>query len=187
MNMRSDSGRWSLVFLMVLLFMLAPAMQIVAHDHGMAARHGEFGVRPEREGGESGAIAAGLLAIANFPVVLSLLLKTSARLLPAEMELKETLRKINVRQKKYLMLLHYWVNPLAIGVAIFHYSASECASTAFPELGLAAMFLISVLGIMMALRLSPVFMKKMVFRFHTSPIVLLVVLSILLLGHSMVD
>jgi hypothetical protein len=187
MNTRSDNRRWSLVFLMLLLFMLVPAMQIVAHDHGMTVRHGEFGVRPEREGGESGAIAAWLLAVANFPVVLSLLLRTSARLLPIETELKETLRKINVRQKKHLMFLHYWVNPLAIGVAIFHYLASECKSTAFPELGLAAMFLISVLGIMMALRLSPVFMKKMVFKLHTSPIVLLVVLSILVLGHSMVD
>jgi hypothetical protein len=36
-------------------------------------------------------------------------------------------------------------------------------------------------------KISPAFMRKTIFRLHTSPIVLIAIFSILMIGHSMVD
>lgn len=142
---------------------------------------------PDHEGGEAGGLAALLFGIANFPVVLSMLLKTCAKMLPAHVGLGDRIRKINLRQKKYLMTLHYWVNPLALGIAAVHFFSSECGSTAMPELGMGAMILVSVLGLMMTLRLSPPSMRKIVFALHTNPIVTILVFSFLVIGHSVID
>jgi hypothetical protein len=144
------------------------------------------GMRDHR-GGEVGALAALLFGIANFPVILSILLKTMARLLPDRMRLKERIKQLNLCQKKYLMNLHYWVNPLAFGIAIAHFWSSECRSTAMPELGMGAMLVVSILGIMMTLKLSPPAMRRVVFRLHTSPIITILVFSSLLIGHSVID
>jgi hypothetical protein len=145
------------------------------------------GGRADHEGGELGGLAALLFGIANFPVILSILLKTLARLLPDRISLKEKIKLLNLRQKKYLMNLHYWVNPLALGIAIVHFWSSECRSTAMPELGMGAMLLVSVLGLVMTLRLSPPSMRKIVFTLHTHPIVTILVFSFLVIGHSVID
>lgn len=102
------------------------------------------------------------------------------------MSLKERTKQLNLRQKKYLMKLHYWVNPLAIGVAIAHFWSSACRTTAMPELGMIAMLIISVLGLMMTLRLSPPSMRGIVFKLHTSPLITILILSFLLIGHSVI-
>jgi hypothetical protein len=65
---------------------------------------------------------AWLFGIANFPVGLSILLITSAKAMQSRVGVKEAIKGINLRQKKHLMGLHYWVNPLAIAVAILHFS-----------------------------------------------------------------
>ena len=70
------------------------------------------------------------------------------------------------------MKLHYWLNPVAIGVAIIHFLSTECKATAIPELGLGVMLLICILGLLVTFRLSPASMRKAIFRFHTSPILL---------------
>ena len=145
------------------------------------------GGRPDHRGGEAGGLAALLFGIANFPVLLSILLKTMARLLPDRMGLRERIKQLNLRQKKYLMNLHYWVNPLALGIAIVHFWSSECRSTAMPELGMGAMLIVSILGIMMTLKLSPPAVRRVVFRLHTSPIITILVFASLLIGHSVID
>jgi hypothetical protein len=143
--------------------------------------------KPDHEGGEAGGLAALLFGVANLPVVLSMILKTSARVLPGRMGLSDRILSINLRQKKYLMKLHYWVNPLALGIAIAHFFSSQCRSTAMPELGMGAMFLVSVLGLMMALRLSPPSIRRVVFTLHTNPIATILVFSFLVIGHSVID
>ena len=154
-------------------------------DHGWerAALH----ARIAGAGNASGVIAAWLFGIANFPVVVSILLRASAKAIQSDLQLRDTLRRMNLRQKKFLMKLHYWLNPIAAGAAIFHFSHSECKSTFFPELGLGAMLVIILLGLLMIFRLSPAAARKPISQFHTSPILLAVVISILLIGHSMVD
>lgn len=142
----------------------------------------------EDGGGSGSGVAAGwLFGIANFPVALSILLKAFGKAASPNSSLKEAFKKTNLRQKKYLMNLHYLLNPLAAGVAIFHFIVAECRSTFFPELGLIVMLLILILGLMITFRLAPQSVSRTVFRLHTNPISLTVVLSILLIGHSMVD
>jgi hypothetical protein len=141
----------------------------------------------DHEGGESGGLAALLFGVANFPVVLSMLLKASASMLPDRRSLRDRIRTLNLRQKKYLMHMHYWVNPLAFGVAIAHFWSSECRSTAMPEFGMVAMLFVFVLGLMMTFKLSPPSMRRFVFKLHTSPIVTILVFCFLLIGHSVIE
>lgn len=157
------------------------------HSSGGGYNNEETAYREDGGGSGSGQIAGWLLGIANFPVALSILLKTFGKVVSPDSSLKETLKKINLRQKKYLMDLHYWLNPVAVGVAIFHFVVAECRSTFFPELGLIVMLLIFILGLMITFKLAPQSMSRAVLKLHTSPISLTVVLSILLIGHSMVD
>lgn len=151
-----------------------------SHQYGQAGNE-------QRGDGVSGTVAAWLLGIANLPVVLSVLLKTSAKAMQSRVRAREAIKRINLRQKKHLMGLHYWVNPPAIAVAILHFFLSECSSTPFPELGLIAMIFISALGLLMTFRLSPASMSKAVFRLHTNPVLLGAIFSILLIGHSIID
>jgi hypothetical protein len=143
--------------------------------------------RAEGAAGASGQIAAWLLGIANFPVVLSILLKTCGKVIPQRSSLKEAVGQMNRRQKRYLMKLHYWLNPVAVGVAIIHFLSTKCEATTIPEIGLGVMLLVCILGAMVTFRWSPASIRKTIFRFHTSPISLLAGISILLIGHSMVD
>ncbi len=178
----------SMLLLLMFLCMLVLDLPLFAHaDEGFDRRGSHNMERPDHEGGELGGLAALLFGTANFPVVLSILLKTLARLLPDGMGIREKIKRANVFQKKYLMNLHYWINPLAFGVAIAHFWSSECRSTAMPEMGMGAMLIVSVLGLMMTLRLSPPSMRKLVFKLHTSPIVAIVVFSFLLIGHSVIE
>jgi hypothetical protein len=146
----------------------------------------DSGGMPDHEGGESGGLAAFLLGVANFPVLLSLLLKSLARLLPDKI-VKEKIKQLNLRQKKRLMKLHYWGNPLALGVAIAHFWSSACRNTAMPEMGIGAMLIVSVLGLMMTLKLSPRAMRSVVFKLHTSPVITILVFLFLLIGHSAIN
>jgi hypothetical protein len=177
----------SLIF--ILLFVCASILhgQISTYAPHRESRHYSQAGNESRGDGASGTLAIWLLGIANFPVVLSVLLKTSGKAMQSRVKARETIKRINLRQKKNLMGLHYWVNPLALAVAILHFSLSECSSTLFPELGLIAMILISALGLLMTFRLSPAFMSRTVFRLHTSPVLMGTVFSILLIGHSMMD
>jgi hypothetical protein len=174
----------------LLLFMLASnafADQGELVRHGRQISEGMNDGNQDHEGGELGGLAALLFGVANFPVALSMLLKASAGLLPDRMSLKDSIRRINLRQKKYLMNLHYWVNPLAFGVAIAHFWSSECRSTAMPELGMGAMLFVFILGLMMTFKLSPPSMRRFVFRLHTSPIITILVFCFLLVGHSVIE
>jgi hypothetical protein len=143
--------------------------------------------REEGLGGASGQVAAWLFVIANFPVVLSLLQKACRKVMPQNANLKEAVDQIDLRQKRYLMKLHYWLNPIAVGVAIVHFLYTECKATAIPEIGLGAMLLVCMLGIMVTFKWSPASMRKNIYRIHTSSISLLAIVLILAIGHSMVD
>jgi hypothetical protein len=140
----------------------------------------------DHKGGAAGGLAALLLGAANFPVLLSLLLKSLTRFMPESVSLKARIRQLNALQKKYLMKLHYWVNPLALGVAIAHFWSSACRSTAIPELGMGAMLIVSVLGLMITLRLSTPAIRSIVCRLHTNPIITVLVFSALIIGHSVI-
>lgn len=176
----------------VLCFLLLPA----GHGYGDAHKGEKHGIRKAYEHSfdkgdhgddTTGEVAAWMFGFANFPVALSVILKALAKMLPPGLNLQDPLAKFNRRQKKYLMMLHYWLNPVALGVALTHLSLSTCRSTAFPEWGLGVMLIAVLLGLMMKLKLSPASMRQRVFRFHTSPVLLIAAVTILLIGHTIVD
>jgi len=180
------TGLW-----IILCLVLTTATLSYAHGNRGSRNHygtgyGQAAGREEKGGEASGQIAAWLFGLANFPVALSILLKAGGKAMPQGLNLKKTIDLANSRQKRHLMRLHYWLNPVAAAVAIFHFSAAECRSTIMPELGLGLMLLIIILGLMMTFRLSPMPMRKAICKLHTSPISLAAAISILMIGHSMI-
>jgi hypothetical protein len=153
------------------------------HERGHEGASGEG----EGLGGASGQIAAWLFGIANLPIVVSILLKACGKAAPQGSKIKEVADQINRRQKRYLMKLHYWLNPVAVVIAIIHFLSTKCDAAAMPEIGLGLMLLVCILGIMVSFQWSPASMRKAIFRLHTSSILFVGSISILLIGHSMVD
>ncbi len=179
-----------LVVLVVVSMILMAGIQVYAHKHGEFERYSEKGYAQagrEDHGGEAtGVIAAWLFGIANFPVALSILLKAGGKAIPRTSTLKKGIAQANSRQKRYLMRLHYWLNPIAAAVAILHFASAECRSTFIPELGLGMMLLIIVIGLMMTFRMSPAPVRRAFFKVHTSPVSLVAAISILMIGHSLI-
>jgi hypothetical protein len=189
MNLKSPK-RNTRIWLFACMVLIASTLSLV-HGQGELRHHTE-GIFEQTDydegpGGATGAIAAWLFALANFTVALSILLKTGKKLLPLESKHAAVLDKINRSQKRRLMRLHYWLNPVAAGVAILHFTHTECQSTFMPELGLGIMLLIIILGLMMTFRLSPTSTKKAVFKLHTSPISFIAAIAVLMIGHSLID
>jgi hypothetical protein len=181
----------SLIVLALLLALIGAVTVYASSPHNGGHHYGksneQTGEKGEGLGGASGQTAAWLLGIANFPVVLSILLKTYSKLPSRNSHLKESMERMNLRQKAYLMKLHYWLNPVAVIVAIIHFLFTQCETTAMPEIGLGAMLVVCILGMMVIFKWSPPAIRKAVFQFHTSSLFSLAIISILLVGHSMVD
>lgn len=140
------------------------------------------------EGNETtGQIAAWSLAAANLSVVLSLLIKGVRRFAPLNARLKESLLKFNSMQKKHLMQFHYLLNPIILIVALLHFSLSSCRSTSLPEWGLLIMGGIVLLGVVLKFRLCSKSFLSSVYKIHTQPALLILFITVLFIGHMMVD
>jgi hypothetical protein len=198
--MKAGSKRKALPLLICLIFcsLLAPVYQGQADDHKESKHqgkkteehrltNGDQGKKGDRGNETTGEMAAWIFGVANFPVALSIILKTCAKFIPPRLSRRDSLTTFNRQQKKHLMKVHYWLNPIALGLALTHFSLSTCRSTAFPEWGLGIMLVTVLLGLVMKFKLSPASMRQGVFKFHTSPILLIAAISILLIGHTIVD
>lgn len=140
------------------------------------------------EGNEAaGQMAAWLLAAANLPVVLSVLIKWNNKVVPMGNGLKDTLARFNRFQKKHLMRFHYLLNPVVLGIALWHWLSSRCKSTAMPEWGLIVMVGLIALGLIMKLGLCPKPLRKGFYRLHTQPLVFAAMVTVLTIGHLIVD
>lgn len=135
----------------------------------------------------AGQIAAWLLLVANLPVALSLLIKGTKRFAPLRAELQKTLVSFNRMQKKALMGLHYYLNLAILGIALWHWLASRCKSSALPELGLIVMGTLIALGFLMKFRLCPKVFRKYVYQIHTQPAIFVALFLVLTAGHLIVD
>ena len=140
------------------------------------------------EGNETaGQMAAWLLVAANLPVVLSVLIKWTNKVAPIGNKLKDALARLNRFQKKHLMRLHYLINPLVLGIALWHWLSSRCRSTVLPEWGFVMMAALIVLGLVVKYRLCPKPLRKSVYRIHTQPLVFIAMVMVLTIGHLIVD
>lgn len=93
----------------------------------------------------------------------------------------------NKFQKKYLMRFHYFLNPIALCVAFLHFLLSSCRSSPLPEWGLVLVTMVVFLGLILKFKVSPKWMRKIVYRFHTSLAAFSAVILVLVVGHLLVD
>jgi hypothetical protein len=135
----------------------------------------------------TGQTAGWMFAAANLPVALSLLLKGAINLAPLAPQSKDRVKRFNLHQKKHLMHFHYFLNPLAAMTALAHFSLSACRSSSLPEWGLAGATSLVLLGMAMKFKVSPLNLRKIVYKIHTNPLSVGLVLTVLLIGHSIVD
>ena len=145
-------------------------------DHNRVDKGNEF----------TGQFAAWTFAVANLSVAFSLVLKGIMRLPTLSVTIKDRIRFFNKRQKKHLMRLHYFLNPVAIILGLLHFGLSSCRSSPFPEWGLAAASALALIGILLRFNILPR-IRKSVYRIHTSPLPFGLVSVFLLIGHSLID
>jgi hypothetical protein len=177
------------------LFFLCCAPDAFADDddHRYKKRNKDIGtafnhVKNEDKNEATGQAAAWMLAAANLNVLISLLIRgTRFTALPAQ--INDRLKRFNQIQKKFLLPVHFFLNPLALGVAFIHFmsATSQCRASGLPEWGLVLMALITGIGIMVKFNVFPKSLRKSTYRIHTNPLPITVLLVILLIGHAVVD
>jgi len=193
-----------ILILLVLLILQVRGGLSLAHDH--PAGDGSYRQREDRkaqqvdhdrkkgkgEKGEEGNEATGqgaawLLVSANVTIVLSILIKKSSPLLPVSPRTTILLKTFNQAQKRYLMRLHDVLNPMALCAAFFHFLLSSCRSSSLPEWGLIGVTMLVLLGLVLKFKIAPVWMRRVVYRLHTSPVTFSTVILLLVVGHLISD
>lgn len=146
-------------------------------------------VKNEENNEATGQAAAWLLIAANLNVVLSLIIRGITRYAALPAQINDKIKRLNQLQKKFLLPVHYFLNPLALGVAFIHFisATSSCRASGLPEWGLVLMALITGIGVMVKFKLSPKILRKNTHQIHTNPIPIALLLVILIIGHAVVD
>ena len=177
------------------LFFLCCTPPAVADDnaHHYKKRSKDIGtvfnhVKNEKNNEASGQAAAWMLAAANITVLLSLLIRVT-RYTDLPTQINDRIKRFNQLQKKFLLPVHYVLNPLALGMAFIHFmsATSACEASGLPEWGLILMALITGIGIMVKFKVFSKSLRKNTYRIHTNPIPITLLLVILLIGHAVVD
>ena len=135
----------------------------------------------------TGQTAAWLLVAANLTVALSMLMKGANHYLPLKPGTKNALNRFNQFQKKHLMRFHYVLNPSALCIAGLHFLLSFCRKSSLPEWGLLIVLIMVFLGLMVKFNVTPKWMRKSVYRLHTSPAAFSALILVLIVGHLIVD
>ena len=187
-----------LIVMISLTFLPFPILSLAGdHEKGHSdsrqyeIRKGHDGKREGKKddkGNEfTGQLALWLLVAANLNAAISIISKSANRFLPLGLKTKSLINRYNQLYKKYLMRFHYVLNPLGFCIAFFHFLLSSCRSSPFPELGLLLMTLIVGLGLILKFRVSPKWMRRFVYRLHTSSATFSALILVLAIGHLIVD
>lgn len=176
------------------IYSLAFLPNAFADDHRQKGKHLDRSVFSNSEHGRgdkgnelTGESTAWIFATANLPALLSLLVRGLIRNTGLAGNVKDRLKRFNQAQKRYLMPLHYLLNPLALLLAFIHFSLSHCRSSSLPEWGLAVMASLALIGILVKFKVTPKGIRKTVYQIHTNPLPVGLLVIILLVGHSIVD
>jgi hypothetical protein len=135
----------------------------------------------------SGLTTAWLLVLANLTIVLSILLNAMIHYFPIEPEGKSSIRRLNQLQKKRLMRFHYVLNPAALVLGCFHFILSSCKSSFMPEWSLIMVAVMVFLGIILKFQLFPRKVGRLVYRLHTTPVLIILFVFLVVTGHQFVD
>jgi len=191
-------GKIFLIILMISTFWFFPKLGI-ADDHKEGRRDSrqheirkghddERDRKKDDKGNEvTGQLALWLLVAANLSVALNMAFKTARRFLPLGIKSKSLINRFNKFHKKYFMPFHYVLNPTGFCIAFFHFLLSSCRSSFFPILGLLLMTPIVGLGFMLKFKVAPKWMRKFVYRLHTSSATFSALILVLAIGHLVVD
>jgi hypothetical protein len=204
-RMKAKKGKTKLIMFFMCSLLVAISFSVtpfcMADDHKNSGKHyDKHGDRKgdgvlggllrgrHDEGNETtGQIVAWNLAVANLTVALSVIIRGLKKFAPLAPETKNTLSRFNSTQKKYLMRFHYLLNPLIFVVAVIHWTLSKCKSTALPEWGLVTMGAIVSLGIILKFKLCSKELLLNVYKIHTNAVILILMISLLLIGHLSMD
>jgi hypothetical protein len=193
-----------LMLLSAMFFCLVWPNTIMADDHKSRdgynkryeAKKGNFDytrangrqIKKGDDGNEiSGLTTAWLLVLANLTIVLSILLKAIIHYFPLEPGGKSSFRRLNRLQKKHLMRFHYVLNPAALVLGFFHFILSSCQSSSMPEWGLIMVSVMVFFGIILKFQLFPRKVGRLVYRLHTTPVLLILLVFSVVTGHQFVD
>jgi hypothetical protein len=153
-------------------------------DHDHKEGEGKKGVHGNEA---TGQLAAWLLVSANLTVVFSLLSKGANRFLPLTPQKKTMLKRFNQVQKKYLMRIHYVLNPMALCVGLLHFLLASGRLSPLLVWGLTGVTMLVFSGLVLKFKLVPASMRRFAYRFHTVPTTLSTVILLLLVGHLISD
>jgi hypothetical protein len=134
----------------------------------------------------TGEATAWLFGASTVPVGVDLISRKVIRYVPLGETVKGFIRRVNNFQRKYLMRFHTWLSLLALGLGILHLTLSSCAGNPFPEWGLILTGILVVSGLLFKWKAVPSTIRKTLYQFHSSLIVLGVLLVILFVGHSVI-
>jgi len=195
--------RMILIPLVLLILQVLPTL-LLADDHKPGNKHlNQHEIRKEynnsdhnhggqvekaAEGNEAtGQIAAWLLVSANLTVLFSIITKGANRFLPLKPQTKNSIKAFNQLQKKYLMRFHFLLNPIALCVAFFHFLLSSCRSSPLPEWGLLLVTMMVALGLVLKFKVAPGWVRRVVYRLHTTPATSSMMILLLVVGHLVSD
>jgi len=198
MIVSKEYGKIILIVLMTLAFWFFPNLATAddherehrdSRRHEISKKHEDKRERKKDDKGNevTGQLALWFLVAANLSVALSIIFKSANRFLPLGTKSKSLINRFNKFHKKYLRRFHYVLNPIGICIAFFHFLLSSCRSSPFPELGLLLMTLIVGLGLMIKFKVTPKWMRRFVYRLHTSSATFSALIFVLVIGHLIVD
>jgi len=160
----------------------------IREEHNNHDDHSGGQVEKDAKGNEvTGQIAAWLLVSANLTVVFSIITKGANRFFPLKPQTKSLIKAFNQAQKKYLMRFHFLLNPIALCVAFFHFLLSSCRSSPLPEWGLLLVTMLVALGLVLKFKVAPGWMRRVVYRLHTTPATSSIMILLLVVGHLVSD
>lgn len=145
----------------------------------------------ENEGNEFTGQASGwLFGIACVPVIFCLMTRFINCRDFLQPRMKSALGWFARVNNKYFMPFHTYLSMLALALASVHLIFSSCPLNPFPEWGLIGAGILVVTGLIIKLRLAVKISPKLVkgiYQFHASLVVSGILVSVLLVGHILMD
>jgi hypothetical protein len=135
----------------------------------------------------TGNATAFLFIASALPVVVDLSARWVNRYLPLHQTVKGFIQRLNGVQRKYLLPFHTYLSILALGFGFLHLGLSHCIANPFPEIGLILSGVLIGAGLLFKVKQLPKVLRKYLFQFHTSLIVSGLLITILFVGHSIMD
>ena len=174
-----------LIIFLNLFFFLAAPMALMAN--GDSRGENENDSMREETGEVVGAVAGWLFGLANLTVVFGLAARAVVSPVNPAAPWKETLKRWNRAQKKFLGRFHYLLNPAAVLLAGLHWSLSNCGVVSFQKIGLPLIGLWAALGLTLKFQLAPKKWRPRLFKLHTTWLIPAALFVLVAIGHALTE